>query len=366
MTETKTRHQVFYRDDHRVLIDSHARKRAYMNRKGFTLLELLIAIGLTSILMVALFAAMDIYFKLQLDSHDEITRQQIARTLLRQMTRDIHSVVFVKKTTVDEDSTTTGSTGASTSNSQTAGSSTTAGSASSAGGTGTGASTGSSSGTGSTGGSASGTGGTTTSGSTSTSSGAGDTTAAMLTYTSGLVGTASDLLLYVNRPDRTLSYVDAQSLTSTSERTGDLMIVRYLIVDTAAGGLSADIAKRLGGSREGPIGLVRITGDLYGMSTAVQSGEEEDFTNVSKIDAEEVSQLQFQYFDGVNWQESWDSNEQNALPVAIEIVLTLRSPNDDSGSPNASEQDPYALGETTHRMVVALPLAEPFMGETGL
>ncbi|HRA88339.1 MAG TPA: type II secretion system protein GspJ [Planctomycetaceae bacterium] len=188
----------------------------------------------------------------------------------------------------------------------------------------------------------------------------------MLTYTSGLVGTTSDLLLYVNRPDRTLSYVDAQTLTSTSERTGDLMIIRYLIADTGAGGLSADIAKRFAEGTDGPVGLVRITGDLYGMSNAVQEGDDEDFTMVDKIDAKEVSRLEFRYYDGLTWQEEWDSNSQNALPVAIEILLTLRNLETGSVALSGNDPNPYALGETTHRMVVALPLAEPFIGETGL
>ena len=324
--------------------------------RGFTLLELLIAIGLTSILMVALFAAMDIYFKLQVDSHEEITRQQISRTLLRQMTRDIQSVVFAKKKTVDEDSTKSSSS-ATSSSGPTSGSSGSSGSGSAgttAGTTG-GTSGGSSSGTGSSSGS-----------STTSSSGASSTTGAMLTYTSGLVGTTSDLLLYVNRPDRTLSYVDAQTLTSTSERTGDLMIIRYLIADTGAGGLSADIAKRFAEGTDGPVGLVRITGDLYGMSNAVQEGDDEDFTMVDKIDAKEVSRLEFRYYDGLTWQEEWDSNSQNALPVAIEILLTLRNLESGSVALSGNDPNPYALGETTNRMVVALPLAEPFIGETGL
>jgi hypothetical protein len=187
----------------------------------------------------------------------------------------------------------------------------------------------------------------------------------MLTYTSGLVGSATDLLLYISRPDRTLSYIDAQSLTSTSERTGDLMIVRYLIADTAASGLPATIAKRFAGTKTGPVGLVRITGDLYGMSTAVQTGEEENFTSVDKIDAEEVSHVAFSYYDGANWQETWDSGTQNSLPIAIEIILTLRTVNS-SDEDSGEESDPYALGETKHRVVVALPLAEPFIGETAL
>ncbi len=330
-------------------------------QRGFTLLELLIAIGLTSILMVALFAAMDIYVKLQLDSHEEITRQQISRTLLRQMTRDIQSVVFAKKKTVDDDSAKSGSS-TSSSSGQMSGSSGASGSGSGAGS----ASSGTTGGTGgNSSGSPSGTGASSGS-STASSSGASDTTGAMLTYTSGLVGTTSDLLLYVNRPDRTLSYVDAQTLTSTSERTGDLMIIRYLIADTGAGGLSADIAKRFASGADGPVGLVRITGDLYGMSNAVQEGDEEDFTMVDKIDAKEVSRLEFRYYDGLTWQEEWDSNSQNALPVAIEILLTLRNLESGSVALSGNDPNPYALSETTHRMVVALPLAEPFIGETGL
>ena len=326
-------------------------KNVLANRAGFTLLELLIAIGLTSILMVALFSAMDIYFKLQLDSQEEITRQQISRALLRQMTRDIQSVVFVKKQAVDDEETAPTSPG-----------------------TGSAASGGSTQADGSTpaGGSTQADGSTQAGGSNSLSSTGstvettdGDTTAAMLKYTSGLVGSATDLLLYVSRPDRTLSYVDAQSLTSTSERTGDLMMIRYLVADTSAGGLSSTIAKRFAGNKNGPIGLIRITGDLYGMSTAVQAGEEQDFTCVDQIDAEEVSQVAFSYFDGLNWQETWDSTTLNSLPVAIEIILTLR--NAESGDVFSSNKpDPYALGETKHRMIIALPLAEPFIGETVL
>ncbi len=338
-------------------------KNVLTNRAGFTLLELLIAIGLTSILMVALFSAMDIYFKLQLDSQEEITRQQISRALLRQMTRDIQSVVFVKKQAVDDEETAPTSPGT--------GSAASGGSTQADGSTPAGGST-QADGSTQAGGSTQADGSTQAGGSNSLSSTGstaqttdGDTTAAMLKYTSGLVGSATDLLLYVSRPDRTLSYVDAQSLTSTSERTGDLMMIRYLVADTSAGGLSSTIAKRFAGNKNGPIGLVRITGDLYGMSTAVQAGEERDFTCVDQIDAEEVSQVAFSYFDGLNWQETWDSTTLNSLPVAIEIILTLR--NAESGDVFSSNKpDPYALGETKHRMIIALPLAEPFIGETVL
>ena len=128
-------------------------------RSAFTLLELLLAVGLTSILMVSLFAALNISFNLQLDSHEEITRQQIARSLLRQMTRDIQSVVFVKKTLLDEDEEEDSKTTTLDGNSY--GESTV------------------------------------------------DPETVMKAYTNGLVGNASDLQLFVSHPDKNLSYVIA-------------------------------------------------------------------------------------------------------------------------------------------------------------
>lgn len=317
-------------------------------KSGFTLLELLISIGLTAILMVALFSAMNIYFRLQIDSHEEITRQQVSRALLRQITRDIQSVVFVKEAVTDD---TTSATSSTPSDSTGSGSS----------GTGSTGDTGLTGGTGQTGGSS--ISGGTDAPSTSDDSG---TTAAMLTYTNGLVGTANDLLLYVSIPDKSLSYIDAQSLTSTDERTGDLMIVRYLVADTAGGGLSGSIAKKLGGSGTGPLGLVRITADLFGMSSAVQLGKEEEFTSVDAVEAKEVSQIVFQYYDGTQWQETWDSTQLKALPRAIEIVMTLQQPDANEDLSSSDTADPYALGETTHRIVVALPLADSTVVETAL
>ena len=339
---------------------------------GFTLLELLISIGLTAILMVALFSAMNIYFRLQVDSHEEITRQQVSRALLRQMTRDIQSVVFVKEAVTDDSTSSTSSGGSSSTGSNSSGTGSTGGTgaAGQTGGTGQTGTTGQTGGTGSSGqtGGTSQTGGSSTSGGTGASSTSDDsgTTAAMLTYTNGLVGTANDLLLYVSIPDKSLAYVDAQSLTSTDERTGDLMVVRYLVADSAGGALSASIAKKLGGSRGGPLGLVRITADLFGMSSAVQSGQEEEFTSVDAVEAEEVSKIAFQYYDGTQWQETWDSTQLKALPKAIEIIITLQQPSADDDLSSDDTPDPYALGETTHRMVVALPLADTSPVESAL
>ena len=325
-------------------------------RAAYTMLELMIAVGLTSLLMIALFAALQQYFSLQLDSNEEITRQQIARSLLRQMTRDIQSVVFVKKLANDETS------GTSTSVSEGSGSTSSSSGGSGSAGSGTSGGTGSSS---------------MSTGSASSGSGSLDGNSygqssidpetVMTTYTNGLVGTATDLQLFVSRPEKSLAYVASQDLTSTSQRTSDLMIIRYLMAQSGGGGLASAIAdKESIGTKSGPVGIAKLEGDLYGLSTAVETSEESPQLAASKLLAKEVSGLQFRYYDGLSWQESWDSNALNEMPKAIEITLTLRNQEDAGEAFSDNVTDPYALPETTHRMVVPIPVAEPFVTESAL
>lgn len=345
-------------------------RSAGIRRAAYTMLELMIAVGLTSLLMIALFAALQQYFSLQLDSNEEITRQQIARALLRQMTRDIQSVVFVKKLANDEKS--------GTSTSVSGGGSSASGSGSSSG------SSGSSSGGSSSGGSSSGSGTSGGTGSSSTSMGSSNSSSGQLdgnsygqssidpetvmtTYTNGLVGTATDLQLFVSRPEKSLAYVASQDLTSTSQRTSDLMIIRYLMAQSGGGGLASAIAeKETVGTQSGPVGIAKLEGDLFGLSTAVETSEESPQLAASKLLAKEVSGLQFRYYDGLGWQETWDSNALNELPKAIEITLTLRNQEAAGDAFSDDVADPYALPETTHRMVVPIPVAEPFVTESAL
>jgi prepilin-type N-terminal cleavage/methylation domain-containing protein len=339
-----------------------------VRRTGFTLFELLIAVGLTSLLMAALYSAMSTYFELQLDSHEEIARQQVARAVLRQMTRDIQSVVFAKQEVLpeDEEGSTggSGSSGSGTSGLSGGGTSGLSGSGTSGLSSGT---TGSGAGTATSGGSSASSGGMSTSGELDGNA-YGESTidpeTVSTTYTSGLVGTATDLQLFVSRPDPNLAYVSSQELSTLDQRTGDLVIIRYLMADKQGSGLGSEIADREAPGRdEGPVGLARMAGDLYGLSTAVENSEDSPQLAAAKLLAREVSGVQFRYFDGIAWQEEWDSTALNSLPKAIEIVLTVRNEAEASNASFLDEPDPYALPATTHRVVVPLPVAEPIIAE---
>ncbi len=314
-------------------------------RSGYTLLELMIAVGLSAILMASLYKAMDIYLSLQLDSYEEIARQQVARALLRQMTRDIQSVVFTKQEALPEEEETDilgiGLSGAGTSGLSGDGMS----------GLGSSGSSGSSSSTSALDGNSYG---------TSTI----DPETVSTTYTSGLVGTSSDLQLFISRPDRNLAYVSAQELSSPEQRTGDLLLVRYLLASKLGSGLGSMIADRESpGNTDGPVGLARVEGDLYGLSTAVQTADALPQLSAATLIAPEVAGVTFRYYDGGQWLEEWDSTARNELPKAIEIVVKLRDEQPGENLLSDEEPTPYALPETTHRMVVPLPTAEPFVME---
>lgn len=286
-------------------------------RHGFTLMEMLISIGLMTLLMAALYSAMTIYVNLQTDSHDEIERVQISRTLLRQISRDIQSVVFEEQDT--------------------------------------------------TGDSAESSGDDTTASDSETTEITVDPESAMTQYTNGLVGTESDLTLFVNRPDRNLDYVSAQELASFSERSSDMMMIRYFVAESGAGGIASEIAQREGmGGQSGSVGLIRMTGDLYGLSMAIMEGEEQSQISATTIQAPEVTRIRFQYFDGAAWVTEWNSNDLNMMPLAVEVILTLQTADPLDPTAPSRDKDPTRLGETSHRMVVSLPVAKPFVPQDSL
>lgn len=284
-------------------------KRAVPSRwAAFTIIEVLVSVGLTSLLMAALYSAMSIYWTTAVESYDEIERTQIARALLRQMARDIQSCTFVKQETTELDSDDESSV---------------------------------------------------------TDTESVDPETAMASYTNGLLGSDTDLVLYVSRPDRNQAYISAQELLDPRERSSDALIIRYFLADSAAGGLAGMVADEASaGSRSnvaGAYGLAKMTGDLIGLSNAISQGDVDMQLKASDVLAREVAMVKFTYFDGVEELEEWDSTLQAAMPQAVIIELTLRTvlPDTEERDP---EEIPGFMDESVHKLVVPIPVAEPYVG----
>ena len=273
------------------------------SRRGFTIIEVLLAVGLTSLLMAAMYSAMNIYWVTAADSYDEIERVQVSRSLLRFIARDIKSVTFVEQDTMDSDEE------ESETEDEDAGSE-------------------------------------------------------MSSYDNGLFGTDKDLVLYISRPARDKAYVDRQTLVDPSDRSSDAMIIRYFLADSGAGGLSGAVGSTFADpdSADNIAGLARMQGDLSGLSVAINTNNMATQEAACELVAREVADLRFQYWDGLEYQPEWDSTESNAMPQAIEVILKLRTivnPND----PREPEEIPGWIPETEHRLVVPIPVARPYVGE---
>lgn len=280
------------------------------NRNAFTLLEVLLAVGLTTLLMAALYQAMSIYWTTAVESHDEIERAQIARALFRQMSRDILSCTFSEQEETlssEEDDT-----------------------------------------------------------SLTEEVEMVDPETALGSYTNGLFGSDKDLVLYINRPDRDQNYVLTEELMAPSDRSGESMIVRYLLAEEGGAGLAGEVASEYEEASVDPVkGLAVMKGDLSGLSNAISLGDLDMQLAATDMLAQEVAEIEFSYFDGVEELPEWDSTAQNSMPLAIRIRMVLRSlPN--PGDDRDPESIPGYIQPTEHLLVVPIPVAAPYVDETAL
>lgn len=290
------------------LIATTAKYAKRHQRSGFTLIEMMVSVAIISMLMVAISSATNVYMQTATDSFEEIERSQIARALLRNLSRDIRSATFVLKEVSDEED------------------------------------------------------------EDSLDTEEVDPDSAMASYTDGLFGTEKDLVLYVSRPDADAIYVDAQSLQGGTDRSSDAMIIRYLLAESGGAGLAGMLADENMGNTNVPddvAGLGVMTGDLIGLSNAINTGDVETQLQAAQLLAPEVADIRFSYFDGFEELPEWDSNVANAMPTAVIIEMTLRTIRPKWDERNA-ENTPGMLGNTKHRIVVPIPVSDPFVQDTAI
>jgi hypothetical protein len=87
---------------------------------------------------------------------------------------------------------------------------------------------------------------------------------------------------------------------------------------------------------------------------------ESSLAEAAEFLAPEINSLSFRYFDGIDWQDEWDSLERGAIPTAIEIVIGFAPPDpEDALQQTASDAIP-----SSYRFVVALLVAEEVISES--
>ncbi len=258
-------------------------------RTGFTLLEVLLASAIAVMIMGALYVAVDMQLRTAQAGRDVVEKSTLARALFARMASDIAGSLApaLPANSTSGSSSAGGSTAGGAASSTTGGSqaaSTTTPSTSASAGQSTFSSNGASTGT------------------TSTS---GPTNAVTFNY--GVQGTNQTLTLSASRFPRT-SMLAALANPENASGFSDERYVSYWLA--GSGGLARQEIK-----------LVTSTDALTNLPPNVS--DEDSF-----VIAPEVRQLNFRFFDGSEWNDTWDGTVAGTdgvtpigPPVAIEITL---------------------------------------------
>ena len=289
-------------------------------RAAFTLLELMLSLALTATLLTVVYSALELHWRFSTLGHVEVERAQIARAILTKMSADIRSTMYAPP--VDEyvpddtsEDNTTDNTG--------------------------------------------------TSGSEADEFlvepmvEVTDPAEAYSGSSIGVFGDAVSLVLHINRPYRANATSEEEMLNPESQ--SNQKSVSYFLAG-GEGSLATMVAGQFQTEQDyddGIDGLARMSGDRFSLTLADQQGDMVQLASQTKLLAEEINSLSFEYHDGVEWLTEWDSDVQQRVPNAIGITIGFREPNHPEGSilyhqPSESTD--------TYRLVVPLVVSSPFEG----
>ena len=314
--------------DHRFVKPFH--RPADAKRRAFTLIEILLALGLSVVLLAAVFTALDLYRQFSSAGRLDIERAQLARAILRKMELDIRSLVYRKPDS--ESSAGQGSTGSEDdedSENENENDS---------------------------------------ENEDSITIEVVDPAEAYSKNNTGIYGNLQTLVMHVNDPPRLSSLSSVAEGDAHGGRLSDLRSVAYFLAVPGSGGLQGLVGELAGGAGTDEStgsrvqGLARLEGDRLSMTLADEQANLEPMAGQTELLAKEINFLQYRYFDGTQWLESWDSVAVGGLPLAIEITIGFRP---------AAEQSSNAIGDgdsktstDVYRLVVSLPLSEPYQPES--
>jgi type II secretory pathway pseudopilin PulG len=320
-----------------------ASSAAHDARSAFTLLEVVIALSLSIILITAVYGAIRLHYRVSQSGRDQMERAQLGRAILQQIEADVRSIVWQVQeppqssqddestSAVEDDSFSSGSSSVDTSTTE-----------------------------------------------MDDMQEMASADEAFTSGSSGLFGDSQNLVLHISRPSRDLVYASSLDGESDAFSRSDLASVSYFLADSNAGGLSAVVAQQNGGAASvlgGALGLARAEGDRLSIEMATGgSGADDVLASNAKILAPEVVAIEFAYWDGLEWLDSWDSLSSGTLPSAIGITLSLDTETTAEERTLAGQlQQAVTTGEAADigepvqiRYVIAVPLAEPYVSEASI
>ncbi|MEL7498095.1 MAG: hypothetical protein AAFN77_10825 [Planctomycetota bacterium] len=169
-----------------------------------------------------------------------------------------------------------------------------------------------------------------------------------------MIGDNTSILIDVSRLPRLDEYNPLiANVESPVQTPSDIKSVAYFVSLTDGG---ADTGVEFAGTAA-PGGLYRRAIDRAVASYNGDTGLVANPDEYSRLVAGEVAEIQFRYFDGEEWLNQWDSVESGGFPTAIEIVIVL-DPQRTLAGQNYAYSGFNADQMETYRTVVHLPAAE--------
>jgi hypothetical protein len=262
---------------------------------AYTLLEVVLALALTTVILGLIGLAVNIHLRVADVSRAEVEEAQLARTLLQRIADDLRNATpYVPSPAGSGSASGSGSSGGSGS------SAAAGGSGSSSAGSSSGSSAGSSSGG---------------SDSTGTSDAVGGS------YSGGIYGSDQELQVETIRRPKVNRLAPPTDDPTQPARLSDIRTVTYSL-----GAHGTDDPTERGVSADPLGGLYRRELDRAEFISASQQGQTDDLGHGTELLAPEVVNLQFTYYDGTTISDQWDSTQQGKLPSAVEVMISLRRP----------------------------------------
>ena len=180
----------------------------------------------------------------------------------------------------------------------------------------------------------------------------------------GLYGNQYELMIDVSRLPRQEEYqvlYNPQQIASIADIPSDVKTVTYYVRPESTSGTSQAVAGfRL--ENEFTAGLIRRQVDRATGRFAIASGNAIGLQSKDRLLAPEVQSIEFMYWDGYEWLPEWDSDVMNGIPVAVQVLLSMRSrsPYKSGGIVLSANQDLTGTNQSlvSYRMVVRLPVGK--------
>ncbi len=327
--------------------------------RGFTLLEVLLALSLSAIILLIVGGSMRLHARMVSHQRLGLERAELARAILRQMARDLESAV--SPTLSGAGATAADSTSSADASGEIEG--TEAGESGGNGAAGDGDGTDQADSAGSP--------------SEPEVAEAGETIDPDQQQAIGLYGSSSDMRWETTRATDFMALNRAHDATINLDGSlprSDLQTVAYYLGDPAAVRGSSDpltaILRRdqdlVRSNLAAPSGpsaaaaLMRLHMDYAAHSYLVENGGAATARTGAAVLADEIDYLEFAYFDGIQWLPQWDSTAEGGLPVAVRITIRLRPPVEAAATATRwpSLTDPSQGSDDTFALIVRLPVGQ--------